>query len=83
MKVKDLRAALEGLPEDTLVVLQSDPEGNSYSEAAGADSENVVFYQKEIRYRKLTMEMEEQGYTEEDCAPPGEGQACVVLWPGY
>lgn len=34
MKVRDLIEVLESLPADALVVLSSDPEGNSHSPAA-------------------------------------------------
>ena len=41
MNVKELREALESLPDDTEVILQGDAEGNSYSPLAGADHNTV------------------------------------------
>jgi hypothetical protein len=35
MKVKELRTLLESLPDDMLIVMSSDSEGNGYSPLAG------------------------------------------------
>lgn len=42
MLVKDLIAALQGLPPDTEVILQRDSEGNGYSPLAAVDA-NCVY----------------------------------------
>lgn len=41
MNVKELRKALENLPDDMEVILQKDAEGNNYSPLHGADSEVI------------------------------------------
>lgn len=40
--VRDLREALEDLPDDMLVYVQVDAEGNGYKKCAGADPEGVL-----------------------------------------
>lgn len=37
MTVKDLREALEGLPDDLIVIMSKDAEGNGYSPLADVD----------------------------------------------
>jgi hypothetical protein len=41
MTIKDLKEAIQDLPDDMLVILQKDAEGNGYSPLAGADSDAV------------------------------------------
>ena len=41
MTVKELKEAIENLPDDMEVVLQKDSEGNGYSSLYGADSDAV------------------------------------------
>lgn len=82
--VKDLKKAIEDLPDDMLVVLQSDAEGNSYSIAAGVDAENIgvigdCWYDLSQKYRQLTPEMCKNGYTEEDV--DSTATPCIILWP--
>ena len=66
MTVSELIEALKALPPDTLVVLSSDEEGNSYHELAVVDSVNVAY--------------DARHYTDEDLAPLGAPR-CVVLSP--
>ena len=65
---------------DRIVVLSSDPEGNSFRAFFGDINTNNVFDEdeREVRLEELTPELEEQGYSEEDI---GEGKPCIVLWP--
>ena len=70
MNVKELRDRLAELPDDTLVVLSSDEEGNSYS-TVRAVIENNVFMDEGygrgyILLKELTDDLRRQGYTEED-----------------
>jgi len=82
MTKKELLEMLEEYPEDTLIILSADGEGNSYSPLAGycdglykADSTwsgEFISDDDEAYYR------EEDGWTDadfEDCVP------AVVLWP--
>ena len=78
MTVGELRKILEGVPDDHLVVLSRDPEGNGFKEADGWSDGG--FDGEDFRLRELTPALKEAGYTEEDCnsdAPP-----CILLWPG-
>ena len=82
--VSKLKADLEGLPDDALVILSRDSEGNRHSPLCGVDSH--YRYQEhnsfcgEIGLDKLTSRFKEHGYTEEDVAPK-DARECVVLWP--
>lgn len=42
MTVKELKQAIENLPNDMEVILQKDSEGNGYSPCAGADA-NAIY----------------------------------------
>ncbi len=42
MTVKDLREALEGLPDDARVIMQEDSEGNGYRWVEGAAFDGVL-----------------------------------------
>lgn len=79
MNVKELREALSNYPDDMLVVLSSDEEGNGF---------NQLYDVAESMYTAWdggqTYVMEEyigtNGYTEEDRAPTG-AVPVLVLWP--
>lgn len=84
MKVKELIEQLRKCDPESIVILQKDSEGNGYSPIAGVDSDDLKYvketsYSGEVKYSKLTREMEEAGYSEEDLATDGED--CVVLFP--
>lgn len=83
MTVKELREALANLPDDALVILQKDVEGNGCSPCDGVDAENVAYraentWSGEIGPIKLTPDLQKQGYGSEDLV---EGVPCVVLIP--
>lgn len=84
MTVKELKELLThpDIKDDDLVVMSSDPEGNSYHPLDGYSIE-VCSSDGEIFPRELTPEMREQGYTEEDLYQGDDGKNVVVLWPGY
>jgi hypothetical protein len=81
MLVKDLIKVLLTLPEDALVVLAHDSEGNSFSPAADY---GVGRYEAETKYwgqfglTELTPDLRAEGYTEEDVA---DGPEAICLWP--
>ena len=78
MTVEELIAELERLPEDLLVVLSADEEGNYFRPLAGIDA-NSTYRDGECSLAALTPELEAQGYTDEDVDE--DGTPCVVLWP--
>lgn len=83
MNVGELRAALEGLPDDLLVVQSIDPEGNGFRPTSQVEHGNSRFGDEygglgTVGLREVTPELREQGYTDEDIS---EGVDCVVLWP--
>ena len=83
MKVKELITELEKLDPELLVVMSKDGEGNSYSPLAGM-YDNSLYVEDlpwcgEVWIHKLTDELKNGGYTEEDVADDGE--PCVVLQP--
>lgn len=85
MNVKELREALEGLPEDMPVVLQKDGEGNGYSPLSVADGDNNSYkadstWGGTVKYTKLTDFLKKRGFTDEDVAPEGS-VPCLVLVP--
>lgn len=79
--VSQLISILAAMPPDYIVIVQSDPEGNSYSPLAGAD-DNASYDDAERRcgYAVLTIELRKKGYTDEDCV---DGIPAVVLYPVY
>lgn len=94
MKVKDLIKVLKELPEDAIVVLSSDEEGNSYSPLASYNTNYMYIpdsdWSGEIKIKELTPELIKHGYTEEevygyteydDDEPDTNGIPALVLWP--
>ena len=85
MTVKELIKELKDYPQDALVVMSTDEEGNGHS-PLDALNEEVYVADPDGRgqvyvARTLTPELKEQGYTEEDCYDEEDGQVAVVLWP--
>ncbi len=77
MKAKELIKILETDPE-RIIVLSRDQEGNGYQELA-ATSQNYRFKDGDIGIEKLTPELKEDGYSQEDVMR--DGKKCFVLWP--
>lgn len=75
-----LIAQLQQLDQDRVVVLSADSEGNNFY-PLGDTSTDMDFFRDdgEIRYPKLTPELQEQGYGLGDCR--SGGKPCLVLWP--
>lgn len=74
LKVKELIAQLQGLDGDLPVVLQSDPEGNSYLHCRGADDDAKITGNdgRGLEIMRID-EADENGHTNK--------QQCVVLYP--
>ena len=80
MKVKELLSVLKDADPEALVILSSDAEGNQYHEAYSfSHLYNFAPGHDYIGLRKLTKELQIQGYGEEDVLL--DGVPCVVLWP--
>lgn len=83
MNVKDLREALAAMPDDMLVVVQKDSEGNGYSPLRGADGDNNSYaadstWGGTVGLTALTDEAAKRGYGPEDVVA---GVPCLVLYP--
>lgn len=83
--VKELIEELKQLPEDALIVMSKDSEGNRYSPLSGIDISLYVAdstWSGDIYLTELTDELRAQGYSEEDLYD-GDDDAvtAVVLWP--
>lgn len=82
MKVRELLSTLMDLPQDAIVVMSSDGEGNSYSPLSDVIRDHVYAadstWSGEIGFAKMTPELEADGYGEEDLL---DGVPCVVLYP--
>lgn len=85
MKVSELIDVLNDMDPEAEVVLQADAEGNDYQLLRCYEG-GLVFaddkYDRSVKYRKLTPELEECGYNEEDVWDGVEDVVdCVVLSP--
>lgn len=81
MKAKQLKEILAQCDDDDVIIIASDPEGNSFHQL-GELSVGVYAWddeEEEIGIRKLTLELEKDGYSEEDVMK--NGIFCTVLWP--
>lgn len=83
MRVKELKRILSKLPDDLLVVLQKDVEGNGYSPLNRIDGVNNVYAKEStwngrVKFAKLTPKLIKQGFGNGDV---GKGESCVVLVP--
>ena len=87
MKVKELKEIIKDLPDDMLVVVSKDAEGNSITPLAEADADNNRYLQYdnswdgEVRLKELRDEDIEKGFSFEDCDFDNEGEDALVLWP--
>lgn len=82
MFVKDLREMLEDCNDEDIVIMSSDPEGNSYSPLDGIYHCGYVAdntYSGELALIELTENDIEQGYTEEDVRE--DAVPAVILRP--
>lgn len=85
LTVGDLREALMGVPDEWVVVLQEDGEGNGYRLAAGGDDNSLYapesLWRGEVCRRTLTDEDRAAGWTDEDLGDPERDVPCFVIWP--
>lgn len=86
MTVKEFIALLAECDPDDIIVMASDAEGNAYNYFDGSINTHDYNYinhkyDGEIKLRKLTPELVERGYSEEDTDINQNGTPCVVLWP--
>ena len=77
MTVEELYKLLGNCRKDDIVVISADEEGNGFRELWSVNTREYNFDEGEIVLRKLTPQLEKDGYTEEDT---GDGKPCVVLW---
>lgn len=75
MTKKELLAALEGVPDETLIVLSKDGEGNGYSPLADAES---AFYLADSTW---SGDVYDEDADEEEDRPPAGAVPCVVFSP--
>jgi len=82
MKVSELIEKLKMCKQDSIVVMSRDAEGNGY-ESLRIIEDDMMFSEiwGDIRYAKLTPELEECGYSEEDILDPSVAEQAVVLYP--
>ena len=70
MNVGELRKAIEELPDDMLVIVSSDEEGNDFKRLRTVGTDQVFIDEQYgrgyIMYKELTPELKAWGYTEED-----------------
>lgn len=81
MKVKELRKILKNYPDDMIIVMSSDPEGNSFSPLF--DTSVNMYLAEGVWYGSIYVmngDIGTLGYTEEDRAPE-EAVPALVLWP--
>lgn len=95
MTVKEMKHFLNDLGEeheDDIIVLASTSEGMEYSPLlkgmCNVDSTFIPYknspWTGDLKIRKLTEELMELGFSEEDLAEEGEeNYNCIVLYPNY
>lgn len=86
MTVKEFIALLSECDPDDIIIMATDAEGNAYNYFDGNMNLHEYNYMEynyggEIKLRKLTPELVEQGFSEEDTDINQNGTPCVVLWP--
>jgi hypothetical protein len=73
----ELRARLEGVPDDTPVILSQDAEGNGYSPLSSVETGGLV-YEPESTGAGHVYDTEPD---DEDDYVPQDGTPVVLLWP--
>lgn len=81
MKVKELISALSGFNSEAEVIVSSDAEGNDYSKLSAIESMAYVESDGfiELGYPRLTNELRDEGYSEEDVIKGGK--PAIILCP--
>jgi hypothetical protein len=82
MNIKELIEMLNEYPEDTQIILASDPEGNGYGKLSAHDVGKIA---KEELAKYHIDDYCSDGHSDEDCdLEPGERdtmEKVIVLWP--
>jgi len=88
--VKELIEILKTLNQDDIVILSSDPEGNSYSPIHPGVEIDMKYAGGQVRPAKLTDHHRKLGYTEEDLFDPVFDYeydpvpvSCICLYPKF
>lgn len=71
MCLRELIKALTELPQDAIVILQKDAEGNGYSPCVGAEESR---YEPDSTWSGSVLHEEDEDYAT-------RGVPCVVIWP--
>lgn len=82
MNVKELKEFLNNLPDEMEVVLQSDPEGNSYSPLQGTDNNSVWEESSGICY-SLGWTHDEACLSEDEWDEIKKSKKSLILYPKY
>jgi hypothetical protein len=83
MNIKELKEAIENLPDEMEVILQKDSEGNGYSPLAGADPNAVYITETTWSGDVYSMDWsaEDACMDEEEWDDLKEKPKCLVLYP--
>ena len=83
MTVKELKKLIENLPDDMLIILQKDSEGNNYSPLQGIDCEAVYIpdstYSGDVYNTRWSTE--DTCKTESEWVEIKKYPRCLVLYP--
>jgi len=82
MNVGELKEMLSDFPDETIIILQKDGEGNGFSPLSDIYEGAYVpdsTWSGEVMLLKLTDELIKEGFTEEDVAD--DGQHAVIFCP--
>lgn len=83
MLVKELKELLKDIDDNSIVVISRDGEGNNYSPLSSITDEMSYLanttWSGEIGFLKLTKEMMDEGYGEEDILEDSE--PALILYP--
>lgn len=81
MKIKDLKVFLDRYDPELEVIVSGDGEGNSYDILRSIDTGRFEdeYYSIRIGLEKLTPELEEQGFSDDDVLT--NGKPCIILYP--
>lgn len=83
MKVKDLKKAIDNLPDDMEVILQKDSEGNGYSPLDGADP-NAIYIEETPWYGDvydIEWTADEAGFDEDEWNEIKAKPKALILYP--
>lgn len=87
MNAKELRERLAGIPDDTMVILSSDAEGNNYSPLADTTPPGQYHYEADCDWSGEIRDPDEETapgkfyHDDETRAYIRSLPVCLVLWP--